>query len=78
MVVIIITQYIVGEIIFGFDSYDLHYIGYDFKAGQVFTMNLFSYILLVGLSKIPMYLIISLFCISLYVSTIFAMILAKI
>ena len=63
MVVIVITQYIVGGIILGFDSYDLNYIGYDFKAGQVFTMNLFSYILLVGLSKIPMYLIISLFCI---------------
>ena len=63
MVVIVITQYIVGGIIFEFDSYDLNYIGYDFKAGQVFTMNLFSYVLLVGLSKIPMYLIISLFCI---------------
>lgn len=63
MLFIIIAQYIVGGIIFGFDSYRLEFIGYDYNNEQIINMNLFSYILLVGLSKLPMYIIIILFCI---------------
>ena len=63
MLIILITQYIVGGAIFGFDSYKINYIGYNYNNGQVFTMNLFIYNLLVGISKSPMYVIILLFCI---------------
>ena len=62
MLIILITQYIIGGIIFGFDSYKIDYIGYNYNNGQVFTMNLFIYNLLVGISKLPMYVIILLFC----------------
>ena len=63
MIFIIIVQYIVGGIIFGFDSYKLKFIGYDYNNGQIINMNLINYILLVALSKLPMYIIIILFCI---------------
>ena len=63
MVIVLITQFIVGGVIFGFDSYKLDYIGYNFNNEQVFTMNLFIYNILVGISKLPMYIIMILFCI---------------
>lgn len=63
MIIILITQFIVGGAIFGFDSYKIDYIGFNYNKGQVFTMNLFIYNLLVGISKLPMYVIILLFCI---------------
>ena len=62
MVFIIIVQYIAGGIIFGFESYDLPYISFNYNTDQIFTMNLFSYIILAGVTKLPMYTIIVLFC----------------
>ena len=62
MVFIIIVQYIAGGIIFGFESYDLPYISFNYNTDQIFTMNLFSYIIFVGVTKLPMYTIIVLFC----------------
>ena len=58
MVFIIIVQYIAGGIIFGFESYDLPYISFNYNTDQIFTMNLFSYIILAGVTKLPMYTII--------------------
>ena len=63
MIFTVIIQYLVGGFIFGFDSYALDYIGYDYTNGQVFTMNLFAYITLVGITKLPMYIIVILFCV---------------
>ncbi len=63
MLFLIVAQYIVGGIIFGFDSYKLNYIGYDYNSQQVVNMNLFSYVILVAVSKLPIYIIIILFCI---------------
>ncbi len=62
MIFVVLIQYLVGGFIFGFDSYSYNYIGYDYINEQVFTMNLFAYILLVGITKIPMYIIVILFC----------------
>lgn len=63
MLFLIVAQYIVGGIRFGYDSYELKYIGYDFNNEQIINMNLFSYIVLVAITKLPMYIIIILFCI---------------
>ena len=63
MIFICITQYIVGGLIYGFDSYTLGYIGYDFNTGEVFEINSIQFIVLEGLSKLPIYIIIILFCI---------------
>ncbi len=59
----IIVQYVVGGIIFGFDSYNIDYIGYNYTSDSVFTLNLFVYLLLLLLCKLPMYFIIVTFCI---------------
>lgn len=63
MIVVMLAQYIIGGIIFGFDSYNIEYIGYNYNIDQIVIMNLFKYIILVGISKLPMYIIISVFCI---------------
>lgn len=68
MIFIVITQFIVGGIIFGFDSYQLDFIGYDYNNENIITMNLFAYTILMGLAKLPMYVIISIF--SIFMSTI--------
>lgn len=63
MIFVSISQYIIGGIIFGFDSYNLSYIGYDLNSNQIIIMSLFKYIALIGLLKLPMYIIIITFCI---------------
>ena len=63
MIFIVLIQYIVGGILFDFNSYSVSYIGYDFNNNQVFTMNLFQYLLLDGLAKLPMYIFVIIFCI---------------
>lgn len=63
MIFLSVAQYIVGGITFGFDSYGLNYIGYDYNSEQIVNMDLFSYVLLVAASKLPIYIIIILFCI---------------
>lgn len=54
---IILLQYIIGGLTFGFDSYQLDYIGYNTQTKEVFTINLLNYILLMAITKIPIYLI---------------------
>lgn len=63
MIFIVLIQYIVGGIIFGFDSYSVNYIGYNYNNNQVFTMNLFQYSLIEGLAKLSMYIFVIIFCI---------------
>lgn len=63
MVFICVSQYIVGGLIYGFDSYNLGYIGYNFNTENVFIMNVVQFILFEGLAKLPIYIIIILFCI---------------
>ena len=63
MIFIVLIQYIVGGILFDFNSYSVSYIGYNFNNNQVFTMNLFQYLLLDGLAKLPMYIFVIIFCI---------------
>lgn len=62
MIFITFSQYLIGGIIFGFDSYRLDYIGYDLKTEQIVTMNLIKYVTIVGLLKLPMYILIIIFC----------------
>lgn len=62
MLFVAVAQYIVGGITFGFDSYELEYVGYDYNNHQLITMNLFSYIALVAIAKLPMYIMIIAFC----------------
>ena len=62
MLFVAIVQYIVGGIVFGFDNYKLGYIGYVFNNNKIINMNLFQYIMIIGISKLPMYIMIIAFC----------------
>ncbi len=63
MIFISIIQFFAGGFKFGFDSYANGYLGYDFNNNKVFNMSLLNYLILSGITKIPEYIIISLFCI---------------
>lgn len=57
---IISFQYLLGGIIFGFDSYELDAIKYNSLSNNIETMNLMKNIAVTFLQKIPMYLLLSL------------------
>ena len=63
MIFIGIVQFFVGGLTFGFDSYANGYVGYDINNNILFNMNLLSYLIISGITKLPEYIIISLFCI---------------
>ena len=50
-------QFIVGGIFFGFDSYSIPAIVYNYNTSRIDVLNIFLYLLLVFLTKIPMYII---------------------
>ena len=68
-IIIVLLQYLLGDIIYGFDSYSLEAIRYNFATENIVTMNLFTYILIIFCSKIPMFIIFSLIIILLGVLT---------
>ncbi len=57
---IIILQYLIGGILFGFDSYKLEAIRYNPVTKDIVTMNLGSYMIMIILSKMPMYILLTL------------------
>ena len=59
-ILIILFQYLLGGIIFGFDSYELESIKYNLISNNIETMNLTKSIIITFLQKIPMYLLLSL------------------
>lgn len=56
---IIVFQYMLGGLLFGFDSYSLEAIRYNHITQQIDTMSLSNYMILMFFSKIPMYLILT-------------------
>ena len=58
--IIIIFQYIIGGIIFGFDSYNLGAIRYNHITQEIENMNLIYYIFLIFIAKMPMYILLML------------------
>lgn len=56
-VFIAISQLILGGLIQGFDSLNIPAIEYNFETNKVETMNITSYICLIGICKFPMYIL---------------------
>ena len=56
---IVIFQYILGGLLFGFDSYSLEAIRYNNYTKMIERTNLVKYIIILVLSKMPMYLLIT-------------------
>ncbi len=56
-IIIILFQYLIGGIIFGFDSYSLDAIRYNHITQNIEVMNLGYYMFIIFVSKLPMYLL---------------------
>lgn len=61
VLILVIFQYVLGGLLFGFESYSLDAIRYNTISQDIETMNLVKYILLLFTSKIFMYVILSSF-----------------
>ena len=59
---IIIFQYLLGGILFGFDSYTLDAIIYNDYTQVIERMNLINYMMLISVSKTQMYLLLNIIC----------------
>lgn len=59
VVFIIGVQFIAGGIVYGFDSYGIPVSAYDFNNETVVTMNVFVYLIIITLTKIPIYILIA-------------------
>lgn len=64
-----LMQFIVGGIIFGFDSFGTPTIEYDFNAHEIQEMNIASYMLIQTIGKLPIYVL--LMTLSFALSTLF-------
>ncbi len=59
VIILVVIQYLLGGLLFGFESYSLEAIRYNTFSQDIETMNLAQYMLVVSLSKILMYIILS-------------------
>lgn len=59
---IVIFQYLLGGILFGFDSYTLDAIIYNDYTQVIERMNLINYMMLISVSKTQMYLLLNIIC----------------
>lgn len=59
IVFIALSQLVIGGIIHGFDSLSTPAIIYDFSTNSIKTMNIASYIALIGVCKFPIYLLLT-------------------
>lgn len=62
VIFIIIFQYLLGGALFGFDSYGLDAIRYNSYTQTIETNDLTNYMVIISLSKTPMYLLLNIIC----------------
>lgn len=67
--VVVLMQLLVGGILFGFDSLSVPAVVYDFNQNAVTSMNVFSYLAIQAVSKLPLYIL--LITIAFVLSTVF-------
>lgn len=60
IIFIILLQYLLGGLLFGFDSYNLEAIRYNTFTQEIETISLINYMILLVLSKMPVYLLLTL------------------
>ncbi len=56
---IYVFQFLAGGVINGFDGMTIPAIVYNFDTSTVETMNLFAYVALIGICKLPMYILLT-------------------
>lgn len=55
--ILFVMQLVVGGILFGFESLTTPEVHYNFNTNQVETMNIFAYVGLVAITKLPMFIL---------------------
>lgn len=69
-VITVVFQVIVGGVVFGFDSLSIPAVVYNFNTNSVVTYNMFEYVLIIAVNKLPIYVL--LMTLSFALSSIFA------
>ncbi len=65
IIVLFIIQSIIGGLFFGTDSLSIPVVNYNFNTNSLVIMNIFKYVGLIFLTKLPIYLLIGLFAFAL-------------
>lgn len=55
----IVFQLIVGGVMFGFDSLSIPAVVYNFDTNSIQTINLFKYLLIIAVNKLPLYILLA-------------------
>lgn len=69
-VITVVFQVIVGGVVFGFDSLSIPAVVYNFNTNSVVTYNMFEYVLIIAVNKLPIYVLLT--TLSFALSSIFA------
>lgn len=69
-VITVVFQVIVGGVVFGFDSLSIPAVVYNFNTNSMVTYNMFEYVLIIAVNKLPIYVL--LMTLSFALSSIFA------
>lgn len=59
IVFVILVQALIGGIIYGFDSFNIPVTRYNFNDNTVISMNVFKYLALIAITKLPIYILIT-------------------
>ena len=69
-IITVVFQVIVGGVVFGFDSLSIPAVVYNFNTNSVVTYNMFEYVLIIAVNKLPIYVLLT--TLSFALSSIFA------
>lgn len=69
-VITVVFQVIVGGVVFGFDSLSIPAVVYNFNTNSMVTYNMFEYVLIIAVNKLPIYVLLT--TLSFALSSIFA------
>lgn len=58
-VITVVFQVIVGGVVFGFDSLSIPAVVYNFDTNSVVTYNMFEYVLIIAVNKLPIYVLLT-------------------
>lgn len=57
-VAILLLQFIIGGIVYGFGTYMMNVVQFDFTTNSIITLNIFAYLALIFICKLPIFILI--------------------
>lgn len=57
-VAILLLQFIIGGIVYGFGTYMMNVVQFDFTTNSIITLNIFAYLCLIFICKLPIFILI--------------------